>query len=125
MATASASTRMNSSTERVTASGWSETFRSCMPVGRVCCRRANSVSSDLPSLRMSPPARIDTASPIASSPMKRMRGAGGSEKPRVTVAISPRRKVRSPARIGKSRIACTESKRPLTRICTRSPAVSK
>ena len=39
--------------------------------------------------------------------------------------MSPRRKVRSPARIGKSRISSTESKPPLTRSCTRSLPVSK
>ncbi|MCY1437553.1 hypothetical protein D9M71_537190 [compost metagenome] len=74
---------------------------------------------------MSPPAFMDTARPMASSPMKRMRGAGGSLKPRRTSATSPIRKVRSPTRMGKSRISFTESKRPVTRSCTRSLGVSK
>ncbi len=122
---ASASTRMNSPTPVRTAAGWSDTLRSSSPAGSDCCRRANSVSRALPSTRMSPPGFIATARPMASSPMKRMRGAGGSLKPRRTSATSPMRKVRSPTRIGKSRISSTESKRPETRNCTRSLAVSK
>jgi hypothetical protein len=125
MATASASTLTNSPTPSRTAAGWSATLRSCMPAGSVCCRRENSVSRRSPRRRMSPPGFIDTAMPSASSPMKRIRGAAGSAKPRCTLAMSPRRTVRSPARIGKARIASTESNSPLTRNCTRSLPVSK
>ncbi|MCY1506212.1 hypothetical protein D9M68_404530 [compost metagenome] len=125
MTRASVSTRTNSPTPVFTAAGWSDTLRSCMPAGRVSCRRANSPSSAWPSTRMSPPDFIDTARPMAFSPMKRMRGAGGSLKPRRTSATSPMRKVRSPTRMGKSRISFTESNLPLTRSCTRSLAVSK
>ncbi|MDT4827374.1 hypothetical protein FQZ97_607190 [compost metagenome] len=125
MTSASASTWTNSPTPWRTAAGWSDTLRSSMPAGRVCCRRWNSASSALPRTRMSPPSFIATAMPMASSPMKRMRGAGGSLKPRCTSATSPMRKVRSPTRMGKSRMSSTESKRPETRSCTRSLAVSK
>ena len=125
MHTASVSTRMNSPTDSRTASGWSLTLRSSMPAGNACCRRANSCSSASPSRRMSPPSFIATAMPIASCPMNRIFGAAGSLKPRWTCAMSPRRRVRSPARIGKSRIACTEENAPLTRSCTRSPLPSK
>ena len=125
MATASASTRMNSPTDSCTASGWSLTLSSSMPVGNVCCRRANSPSSVSPRARMSPPSFIDTAMPSASRPMKRIFGAAGSLKPRSMVAMSPRRTVRSPARIGKSAIASTEPNAPLTRSCTRAALPSK
>ena len=54
-----------------------------------------------------------------------MRGAAGSEKPRLTLATSPSRKLRPPARMGKSRISCTLRNPPLTRSCTRSVGVSK
>ncbi|MNN46698.1 hypothetical protein D3C81_1610900 [compost metagenome] len=100
MTSASTSTWTNSPTPALTAAGWSETLRSCMPAGRLRAKRSNSPSSALPSTRMSPPSFIDTARPIASSPMKRMRGAGGSLKPRYTSATSPIRKVRSPTRMG-------------------------
>ncbi|KAF1067376.1 MAG: hypothetical protein GAK45_01681 [Pseudomonas citronellolis] len=122
---ASTSTRTNSPTPSRTAAGWSETLRSSMPAGRFSCRWWNCASSALPSTRISPPSFIDTARPMASSPMKRMRGAGGSLKPRCTSATSSIRKVRSPTRMGKRRMSSTESKRPETRNCTRSLAVSK
>ena len=125
MPTASASVSTNSATESRTAEGWSETCSRRMPTGSVFCRRANSTRSALPSAMMSPPGFIDTAMPMPSRPMKRMRGAAGSEKPRCTVATSPRRKVRPLARIGKSRISSTVAKPPLTRSCTRSLPVSK
>ena len=125
MTTASASTCTNSATPARTAAGWSDTFLRVMPTGRFSCRRANLVSSTSPRRMMSPPARMDTAMPMAFSPMKRMRGAAGSAKPRFTSATSPRRKLRSPTRIGKSAISCTLSKRPETRSCTRSVWVSK
>ena len=69
---------------------------------------------------MSPPGFIDTAIPSESAPMKRIRGAAGSANPRLTVATSPSRNDRSPARIGKLRICSTVWKLPLTRSCTRS-----
>ena len=116
---------MNSSTEARTACGWSETLLSVMPTGSSPCTRAKVASRFLPSLRMSPPGFIATSMPSASLPMKRMRGAEGSLKPRCTVATSPMRKSRSPTRIGKLRIASTESKRPDTRRRTRSLGVSK
>ncbi|MNO68653.1 hypothetical protein D3C76_594920 [compost metagenome] len=125
MISASTSTWTNSPTPALTAAGWSETLRSSMPAGRLRARRSNSPSRALPSTRMSPPSFIDTARPMASSPMKRMRGAGGSLKPRCTSATSPMRNVRSPTRMGNWRICSTLSKRPLTRNCKRSLAVSK
>ena len=125
IATASLSTRTNSPTDSLTAAGWSETLRSSIPAGSVFCNAENLCSSALPSVRMSPPARIATPMPIASSPMKRMRGPGGSAKPRRTWATSPRRKVRSPTRIGNARICSTDVKRPSTRNATRRLGVSK
>ena len=125
MISASASTCTNSPTLSFTAAGWSETLRNCIPTGKTSCSRANSSSSALPNTKMSPPSRIATASANASSPIKRTRGAAGSLKPRRISAISPRRKVRSPMRIGNSRICSTVSNCPLTRNCTRSVAVSK
>ncbi len=125
MIRASASTRTNSPTPVFTAAGWSDTLRSSIPAGRLFCRRENSPSRALPSTRMSPPSFIATARPMASSPMKRMRGAGGSLKPRRTSATSPMRKVRPATRIGKLRICSTVWKLPDTRSCTRSLGVSK
>ncbi len=69
MIRASISTCTNSPTPVFTAAGWSDTLRNCMPAGSSCCKRANSVCSASPSTRMSPPDFIDTASPIAGSPM--------------------------------------------------------
>ncbi|MNM53821.1 hypothetical protein D3C81_649300 [compost metagenome] len=122
--TASVSTLMNSPTESFTACGWSDTLRSSMPVGSVFCSRANCSSRVLPSWRMSPPFFIATAMPMASSPMKRILAEAGSAKPRLTSAMSPRRTVRSPERIGKSRISCTDLNWPVMRSCTRSVGVS-
>ncbi|MNI78495.1 hypothetical protein D3C73_1348710 [compost metagenome] len=82
MASASTSTRTNSPTPVLTAAGWSDTLLNCMPAGRFFWMRANSISSALPSTRISPPSFMATARPIASWDMKRMRGAGGSLKPR-------------------------------------------
>ncbi|MNP18860.1 hypothetical protein D3C76_1113590 [compost metagenome] len=96
-----------------------------MPAGRFFWIRANSISSALPSTRMSPPSFIATARPMASSPMKRMRGAGGSLKPRRTSATSLIRNVRSATLIGKLRISSTVWKFPETRSCNRSLPVSK
>ncbi len=121
---ASISTLTNSPTLVFTAAGWSETLRSCMPAGSSCCSRANSCCSASPSIRMSPPLFIDTARPMAGSPMKRIRGAGGSLKPRCTSATSPMRNVRPATRMGKSRISLAVSKLPVTRNCTRSLMVS-
>lgn len=123
--TASVSTCTNSPTDSSTDCGWSDTLRSCMPAGRVFCRRSNSASRLAPSLRMSPPSFIATARPMASSPMKRIFGDAGSAKPRLTSAMSPRCTVRSPARIGNWRIASMSLNWPVTRSCTRSVAVSK
>ena len=123
--TASASERTNSATEWRTAAGWSDTRSSFMPTGSVFCRRSNSASSAVPRCTMLPPGRMDTPIPMAFSPMKRMRGAAGSVKPRLTSATSARRKVRPPARIGKSRISSADLKPPETRNCTRSLPVSK
>ena len=125
MVTASARTRTNSPTDSRTASGWSETLRSSMPAGRVCCSWAKRASSASPRRRMWPPSFIATAIPIASWPMKRMRGAAGSANPRWTRATSPRRMVRPPARIGKAVTSSTLRNGPSTRSCTRSDAVSK
>ena len=125
ISTASDKERTNSATESRTADGWSDTFCSFMPTGRVFCSRANSVSRLSPRPMMSPPPFMDTAMPSEFSPRKRMRGAAGSEKPRFTVATSPKRKERSPARMGKLRISSTVLKPPLTRSCTRSVLVSK
>jgi hypothetical protein len=58
---------------------------------------------------MSPPLVMDTPNPSASCPWKRKRGAGGSTKPRATVAMSPMRNSRPPARMRVSRIASTVS----------------
>ena len=44
--------------------------------------RVKASSSDFPSAMMSPRGTIETATPIASLPMKRMRGWAGSVKPR-------------------------------------------
>ncbi|MNP36749.1 hypothetical protein D3C76_1301600 [compost metagenome] len=107
MASASTNTCTNSPTPVFTAAGWSETLRSSIPAGRFFWMRANSISSALPSTRMSPPSFIATARPMASCAMKRMRGAGGSLKPRRTSATSEMRKVRSPTRIGKFLISST------------------
>ncbi len=73
---------------------------------------------------MSPPSFIATAMPMASSPMNRIFGAAGSEKPRCTVAMSPSRTVRPLAWMGNSLMSSTEFSCPVTRSCTRSPAVS-
>jgi hypothetical protein len=115
IATAIASVSTNSPTERATARGWSATRSSSRPTGKVFCRRATVVSRSRPSPMMSPPARIETARPSASLPSKRMRGCGGSAKPRRTSATSPRRNRRPFARIEISRIASTESNAPLGR----------
>ncbi len=72
--TASASTLTNSWILRCTATGWSETFCSFIPRGKVFCSWANSVSRFLPKAIISPPLRIDTAIPIPLSPIKRIRG---------------------------------------------------
>ena len=125
MTTASVSTLTNSPTDSSTAAGWSETLCSSIPAGRVACSSAKRASSVSPSSRMSPPCFIDTPMPIALSPMKRMPGPGGSAKPRPTSATSPSRKVRSPTRIGKSRICSTLRNCPLMRTGTRLPGVSK
>ena len=125
MTSASTSTCTNSPTLVFTAAGWSDTLPSCIPAGRFFWIRSNSVSSALPSTRISPPSFIATARPIASWPIKRMRGAGGSLKPRRTSATSLMRKVRSPTRMGKRSISSTVLKLPLTRNCTRSVGVSK
>ncbi len=76
--TASISTRTNSPTERLTASGWSCTCSISMPTGS-CLRSASaSARSASPSAMMSPPFSIEMPRPITSLPLKRMRGAGGS-----------------------------------------------
>ena len=80
--TASAKTFINSLTLCFTATGWSDTFCSCMPKGKVFCKRANSVSRFLPKAKISPPLRIDTAMPMPFSPIKRIRGWAGSLNPR-------------------------------------------
>ena len=54
IATASASTLTNSPTDSSTARGWSDTWRSSMPAGSACWRRANSE-------RSAPPRRSSAA----------------------------------------------------------------
>ncbi len=116
MATASARVRVNSRTERFTAVGWSFTRSSSRPTGSSACRRCTSASSASPRAMMSPRGAMETATPSASRPRKRIFGCGGSEKPRVTVARSPRRKSRPFARTGSARTLSTESRAPPVRM---------
>ena len=69
MATASASERVNSPTERFTVAGWSLTRSSSRPTGSSRSMCSTSPSSALPSSMMSPRGTIDTAIPSASLPM--------------------------------------------------------
>jgi hypothetical protein len=109
MITASASEWTNSSIERLTASGWLATSESSMPTGNCAWMRARVSLRLAPSAMMSPPLVIDTPRPSASCPWKRKRGAGGSTKPRLTLAMSPIRSSRPPARMVVARIASTVS----------------
>ena len=84
---------MNSPIANLTTRGWSETCSNSMPTGSSERTRAMVRSRSAPSLSTSPLDAIDTASPIASRPSKRMAAIGGSAVPRVTVAMSPSRKV--------------------------------
>jgi hypothetical protein len=110
--------------EVLTICGWSNTVCTSMPTGRSCFRRSMVVDRLSPSAITLPPLAITMPSPIASRPATRIRGCGGSARPRVTRAMSPRRKLRPPTARLASRRASTLSNGPLTRRRTRSVSVS-
>ncbi len=124
MATASARLFLNSCTEACTTFGWSLTACTSTPSGRLACTRATVAVSCWPRRITSPPLRMLTARPTAGWPLKRIFTVAGSTTPRFTSAMSPRRKLRSPARMPMLRMASTESNSPLTARRTCSVVVS-
>ena len=78
MATASISTLTNSLTELATDLGWSCTFTSCTPAGKVLAIDAVAACKALPSRMMSPPLVMETPSAITSCPSWRTFTAVGS-----------------------------------------------
>ena len=76
--TASISTFTNSLTEVDTDLGWSCTFTSCTPAGRLVPMRSVVCCNALPSAMMSPPLVIDTPRAITSRPWWRTFTVGGS-----------------------------------------------
>ena len=85
--------------------------------------RATVAVSCSPRRITSPPLRMLTARPTASSPLKRIFDVAGSTTPRLTSAMSPSRNMRSPARMPMLRMLSTESNSPLTVRRTCSEAV--
>ena len=114
MTTASSRLFLNSCTDSSTTRGWSETAWICTPIGRFAWMRATVAVSCSPRRITSPPLRMLTASPTASSPLKRIFDVAGSTTPRSTWAMSPSRNMRSPARMPMLRMLSTESNSPLT-----------
>ena len=78
MITASASERANSPMERLTESGWLDTWCRSTPTGNPAWMRVLAASSRSPSAMMSPPLLIETPIPKASRPLKRIFETGGS-----------------------------------------------
>ncbi len=73
---------------------------------------------------MLPPSCIDTPRPSAGRPPSRTRKLGGSSKPRLTVAMSPRRNTRPFTCTGTAAIASAPENAPVTRRWMRSAEVS-
>ena len=94
---------------------WSATTCGSMPTGRLARISAIAVRMFLPSVRMSAWSRIEIARPMAGWPLTRNIGVGGSTKPRLTVAMSPRRMMRSPTTMLTFSMSRSLSKAPLTR----------
>ena len=81
MATASHRASRNSSTACSTVTGWSATRCASIPTGRSATISAMACSTLRPSARTSPPVRMATARPMASSPVDaehRLRWVGGA-----------------------------------------------
>ena len=111
---------MKSLIARSTVTAWSATSVVSMPTGRLALMSVISRRRFSPSARMSPASRIAIARPMACLPLTRNIGCGGSVKPRRTLAMSPRRKMRSPETMFTASMSLSESKAPVTRRNTRS-----
>ena len=74
---------------------------------------------------MLPFSTMEMPTPIAGRPSSRTRLAGGSARPRVTVAMSPRRNTRSPTATGTASTAATPSSAPVIRSGIEVAPVSK
>ncbi|EXI69763.1 MAG: hypothetical protein AW08_00256 [Candidatus Accumulibacter adjunctus] len=103
-----------------TVTAWSATRVVSMPTGRSATTSAITLRTLSPRARMSPASRMAIARPMAGLPLTRNIGCGGSVKPRRTLAMSPRRKMRSPATMFTASMSRSESKAPETRRNTRS-----
>ena len=77
-----------------------------------------------PSVMMFAPSCMETPSPSAGLPSWRTRKVGGSSYPRLTVAMSPRRKLWPSAWTGTAAMAATPENAPVTRRLIRSAEVS-
>ena len=106
-----------------TVTAWSATSTGSMPTGRLALISAISRRTFSPSARMSPASRMAMARPMAGWPLTRNIGCGGSTKPRLTLAMSPRRKMRSPETMFTDSMSASVSKEPVTRRNTRSCCV--
>ncbi len=107
---------MNSPMAWSTVTGWSATRTGWMPIGRLAVISSIASWMFLPSARMSPPSRMAMASPIAGLPSTRNMGWGGSAKPRRTLAMSASLIMRPPATKVVSRMSCSDSNEPETRM---------
>ena len=124
MTSASRKERSNSNSDSSTTLGWSAIWVASMPCGTPAMKPRVAASTPAPKSRMLAPRAITTPTPSAGLPSWRISWSGGSTVPRVTAAMSPRRKVRPPASTGVSATAATPSRAPVTRSCTRAPTVS-
>ena len=124
MASASTNERRNSLTDSSTTRGWSVIWSISTPVGTCALASAIASLSRLPSSRTLAPLVMATTTPTASLPLWRTMLLGGSSYPRLTVAISPSRKVTPPASMGTSAMAASPLNAPVTRTSMRSALVS-
>ena len=106
-----------------TVTAWSATRFGSIPCGRSAVIFAIAVLMLAPSARMSPPSRMAMPRPIASRPLTRNMGCGGSAWPRRTVAISARRTMRSPTGKFTWSRSASDWKAPETRSEIRSSGV--
>ena len=122
---ASAKDLTNSWIECSTTTGWSAILSTVSPTGRSASIAAIAASSACPSAMMLPFSTIETPTPIDGRPSSRTRLDGGSARPRVTVAMSPRRNTRSPTATGTASTAATPSSAPVIRSGIEVAPVSK
>ena len=116
MAMASHRASMNSSTACSTVAGCSATSVVSMPTGNSEVISAMACSMLCPRANTLPPSRMEMASPMASLPLTRNIGWGGSAGPRVTRAMSLKGMIRPPAMKLTARMSFSDWKAPLTRI---------